>query len=154
MTDLLPDTLRRLYTDPGEYIDSYHPLIRDFAGTAAGPATATRPACSIEQSATVSAITPTSTCARLKTFRALNVLAAGVGNCLGKAALYAAVCGVHGLFARVGFEDIKITHYYRANDYFGFFLPAFLLVSLFENVCMILGWEFFCSGIVISARKP
>src|SRR5262249_27348319 len=31
MTELLPDTIRRLYTDPGEYIDSDHPAVQDFA---------------------------------------------------------------------------------------------------------------------------
>ena len=35
MTDILPDTLRRLYTDPGEYIDSDHPAVQAFAGAAA-----------------------------------------------------------------------------------------------------------------------
>ena len=32
MTDILHDTLRRLYTDPGEYIDSDHPSVQNFAG--------------------------------------------------------------------------------------------------------------------------
>ncbi|MGT2439701.1 hypothetical protein ACU4GH_32495 [Bradyrhizobium betae] len=31
MTDSLPDTIRRLYTDPGEYIDSDHPAVQQFA---------------------------------------------------------------------------------------------------------------------------
>jgi hypothetical protein len=31
MTSHLPDTLRRLYTDPAEYIDSDHPAIDKFA---------------------------------------------------------------------------------------------------------------------------
>ena len=31
MTDILPDTIRRLYTDPGEYIDSDHPAVQQFA---------------------------------------------------------------------------------------------------------------------------
>ena len=34
MTNVLPDTIRRLYTDPGEYIDSDHPAVRDFTCTA------------------------------------------------------------------------------------------------------------------------
>jgi SAM-dependent methyltransferase len=58
------------------------------------------------------------------------------------------------LLAKSGFEDIEIRHYYRANDYFAFFLPAFLAVTLFENLCRGANWHFFCSGIVISARKP
>ena len=34
MTDILPDTIRRLYTDPGEYIDSDHPAVQQFASDA------------------------------------------------------------------------------------------------------------------------
>lgn len=58
------------------------------------------------------------------------------------------------LLAESGFEDVEIRHYYRANDYFAFFLPAFLVVTLFENLCRAANWRFFCSGMVISARKP
>ena len=43
------------------------------------------------------------------------------------------------LFLASGFRDVRITPYYRANDYFAFFLPFYLLVSLFENVCRKLG---------------
>jgi len=31
MTEILPDTIRRLYTDPAEYIDSDHPSVVAFA---------------------------------------------------------------------------------------------------------------------------
>ena len=34
MTNDLPDTIRRLYTGPGEYIDCDHPAVRNFAGAA------------------------------------------------------------------------------------------------------------------------
>ena len=53
-----------------------------------------------------------------------------------------------------GFEDVEIRPFYRANDYFAFFLPAFLMVTLFENLCRAADWRFFCSGMVIYARKP
>ena len=42
-----------------------------------------------------------------ETFRASSVLAAGNGYCVGKAALYAAACRVHGIPARVGFADVR-----------------------------------------------
>jgi hypothetical protein len=58
------------------------------------------------------------------------------------------------LLTAVGFSDIEMTHYFRANDYFAFFLPAYFLVSFFENICATLGWTYFCSGVVVSARKP
>ncbi len=35
MTEILPDTIRRLYTDPAEYIDSDHPAVVAFAQTTA-----------------------------------------------------------------------------------------------------------------------
>ena len=35
MTETLPDTIRRLYTDPAEYVDSDHPAVVAFAEAAA-----------------------------------------------------------------------------------------------------------------------
>jgi hypothetical protein len=58
------------------------------------------------------------------------------------------------LFEDVGFEDVRATCFYRANDYFAFFFPAFVAVTAFENLCRRLGWSYFASGFVISGRKP
>ena len=58
------------------------------------------------------------------------------------------------LLEGTGFEEVDVLPYYRANDYFAFFTPAFLLVTAFENLCWRLGWSSFASGFVISARKP
>jgi hypothetical protein len=58
------------------------------------------------------------------------------------------------VFGDVGFEDVRVRIFYRANDYFAFFLPAFIAVTAFENVCKRLGWSYFASGFVISGRKP
>lgn len=52
-----------------------------------------------------------------------------------------------------GFVDIDIEHFYRANDYFGFFLPAYIIVTLFENFCAMLKLNFLASGFVTSARR-
>lgn len=57
------------------------------------------------------------------------------------------------LFEEEGFMDIKVKSYYRANDYFAFFTPAFILVSLFENICKMSNLDVFSSGFIISARK-
>jgi SAM-dependent methyltransferase len=57
------------------------------------------------------------------------------------------------LLERQGFVDIKIISYYRATDYFAFFLPAYLAVALFENFCSSFNLRFFASGFVVSARK-
>ena len=59
-----------------------------------------------------------------------------------------------GLFRQAGFADIDIKPFYRASDYFAFFLPAYVVVALFENMCSGLGLRTFCSGFVISAVRP
>jgi hypothetical protein len=58
------------------------------------------------------------------------------------------------LFEGVGFEDVHARAFYRANDYFAFFFPAFIAVTAFENICKRFGWSYFASGFVISARRP
>ena len=58
------------------------------------------------------------------------------------------------LFEDVGFEDVQVTNYYRANDYFAFFFPAFVAVTAFENICKAFGRTYFASGFVITGRKP
>jgi hypothetical protein len=57
------------------------------------------------------------------------------------------------VFEGVGFEDVQVRSFYRANDYFAFFFPAFIAVTAFENICKLLGWSYFASGFVISGRK-
>ncbi|RWK37341.1 methyltransferase domain-containing protein [Mesorhizobium sp.] len=58
------------------------------------------------------------------------------------------------VFRREGFEKVDVMPFYRASDYFAFFLPAYLGVALFENLCSVLNWRVFSSGFVISASKP
>jgi hypothetical protein len=57
------------------------------------------------------------------------------------------------LFRETGFEEIDIDIHYGANDYFSFFIPAFVLVTAFENICRALGLRYFASGFVVSACK-
>ena len=52
-----------------------------------------------------------------------------------------------------GFVDVDVKAYYRANDYFSFFTPLFLIVTAFENFCRKLGLDMFASGFVVSATK-
>lgn len=56
-------------------------------------------------------------------------------------------------FCDAGFTDIQIQPFYRANDYFAFFTPAFIIITLFENACRWLNVSSFASGFIISARK-
>ena len=58
------------------------------------------------------------------------------------------------LFAGQGSTEIDLRCFYRASDYFSFFLPAYLIVVLFEIACAVLGLRFFASGFIISARRP
>lgn len=57
------------------------------------------------------------------------------------------------LFSKHGFTDMEVNVYYRANDYFAFFVPFFVLVTIFENVCKIFDLRMFASGFIISARR-
>ncbi len=57
------------------------------------------------------------------------------------------------LFVASGFTDVRVQPFYRANDYFAFFVPAFVLVTAFENLARTLGWTYFASGFVISATR-
>lgn len=54
------------------------------------------------------------------------------------------------LFRQAGFEAIEVAPYYRANDYFAFFVPVFLLVSLFENMCRLFNLRLFVSAVPIT----
>src|SRR5579871_3033787 len=109
MTDQLPDALRRLYTDPADYIDSDHPNVETFARAAVAPDASDRTKASQLYTAVRNGIryNPYVNMRVSETFRASSVLAAGVGYCVGKASLYAAACRVHGIPARVGFADVK-----------------------------------------------
>ena len=57
------------------------------------------------------------------------------------------------LFKKAGFESIDIKAFYRATDYFAFFLPAYLACALFENIVERLDIKFLASGFVITGRK-
>lgn len=109
MTAHLPDTISRLYTAAGEYVDSDHPAVEAFARDAVPSDASVRDKASrlytvvrdgIRYNPYVSMRSPES-------YRASSVLAAGNGYCVGKAALYAAACRVDGIPARVGFADVR-----------------------------------------------
>ncbi|MFV0281513.1 MAG: transglutaminase-like domain-containing protein [Rhodoblastus sp.] len=109
MTDPLTESERRLYLDPGDYIDSEHSAVMAFAHEHAPAGASAREKASLLYKAVRDAIryNPYVNMRTLETFRASSVLAAGNGYCVGKAALYAAVCRVHGIPARVGFADVR-----------------------------------------------
>ncbi|QOZ28993.1 transglutaminase family protein [Bradyrhizobium sp. CCBAU 51753] len=109
MTDMLPATISRLYTEPAEYIDSDHPAVEAFARAAVPSDAGPRDRAARLYTAVRDGIryNPYVSMRRPESFRASSVLAAGNGYCVGKAALYAAACRVHGIPARVGFADVR-----------------------------------------------
>ncbi len=109
MTDILHDSERRLFLDPGDYIDSEHPAVVAFARRSAPAEASDREKAGALYKAVRDGIryNPYSDMRSPETFRASSVLAAGNGYCVGKAALYAAVCRAHGIPARVGFADVR-----------------------------------------------
>lgn len=52
-----------------------------------------------------------------------------------------------------GQKILLIKAFYRANDYFNFFLPLYVLISGFENICRKYDWILFSSGYIIVACK-
>ena len=53
----------------------------------------------------------------------------------------------------VGFSRVTIRCYYRATDYFAFFVPLFLLVAFLENVFQRFNISIFSSGVLLVASK-
>jgi len=57
------------------------------------------------------------------------------------------------LLREQGFTEVEFQIFYRANDYFAFFIPLYIVVSIFENVCRKLNFTLFASGFVVSAKR-
>lgn len=57
------------------------------------------------------------------------------------------------LLLKHGFKDLDFKVYYRANDYWAFFIPLYILFSLMENVTRMFNIKILASGFVVTARK-
>jgi len=92
MTEIMPDTIRRLYTDPAEYIDSDHPSVERFAVAAVPAGASDREKASLLYTAVRDGIryNPYVNMRTPETFRASSVLAAKPVFVIGGASLYAA----------------------------------------------------------------
>lgn len=88
--------------------------------------------------------------------RLIRVLRSGAVEVTGYPAFFdhCSVGEMSELFNNCGFEKIDVLPYYRANDYFAFFVPFYVVVSLIENLCARLNWTALASGFVISAERP
>ena len=98
-----------LYLSPAEYVDSDHPRVREKAVEVAG-GTPDR----VEQTRRLYHAVrdgirydPYIDYTDPETYRASSVLQAGHAYCVGKAALYAALCRAVGIPARIGLADVK-----------------------------------------------
>ncbi len=58
------------------------------------------------------------------------------------------------LFRKAGFNEIRTVVYYSPTKYFLVFVPAYVLMASFMQLCRAFGFRYFCSGFVISARRP
>jgi transglutaminase-like putative cysteine protease len=103
------DTERRLFQSPAEYVDSDHPLVRERAHelTAAQSDPTDKVRALYRAVRDGIRYDPYVDYTGLETFRASSVLQAGVGYCVGKAALFAALCRASGLPARIGLADVR-----------------------------------------------
>ena len=50
-------------------------------------------------------------------------------------------------------QRVKIYCFYRANEYFSFFVPFYVTVTLFENFCRHFNINIFCSGFIVEVEK-
>lgn len=53
----------------------------------------------------------------------------------------------------MGYKNIRIIAFYDASDYFRFFFPFYIVVTLWERICRKLKIEQLCSGFIIVAEK-
>ena len=99
----------RLCLSPAEFIDSDDPAIGEMAATVAGSAGSVVDKVRLLFAAVRDDIQydPYVDYTNPEVFRASNVLSARRGYCVGKAALYAALCRAIGVPARLGLADVK-----------------------------------------------
>jgi transglutaminase-like putative cysteine protease len=93
---------------PGRYIDSGHPAVVSFVkANAAGEDPLARAVSLYYAVRDGIRYNPFLDFSKEETFRASHCIEAGVGFCIGKAALLAACARADGIAARVGFADVK-----------------------------------------------
>ncbi|HEX2553300.1 MAG TPA: transglutaminase family protein [Microvirga sp.] len=109
MSETAAEAADRESLSPGEYVDSGHPEIRAFAeARTEGARTSDERARALYRAVRDEIrYDPYVDYTDLETYRASSVLKRGSGYCVGKAALYAALCRAVGIPARVGFADVR-----------------------------------------------
>jgi len=95
-----------VYLAPAEYIDSDHPAIVRLAKDVPAGASPVEKARRYYMITRETRYDPDLDYSDPETYRASSVLRAGAGYCVGKAALFAALCRAGGVPARVAFADV------------------------------------------------
>jgi transglutaminase-like putative cysteine protease len=105
----LSASLRRLYLDPADYVDSEHPDVQRYAHAVLAGKDDPRDKVHAIYHAVRDDIRydPYVDYRDPETFRASTVLTARRGYCVGKASLFAALCRIAKIPARLGFADVK-----------------------------------------------
>ena len=105
----MQDSHRALFTSPAEFVDSDHPAVIAEAERLTSGVTEPAARARILYDAVRDSIRydPYGDYLDPATYRASAVLAAGTGYCVGKAALYAALCRAVEIPARIGLADVK-----------------------------------------------
>jgi transglutaminase-like putative cysteine protease len=104
---ILESDSNAVYLAPAEFIDSDHPAIKAFVAETISPhASPTEKAKRLYLAAREVRYDPDLDFSDPEVYLASSVLRAGAGYCVGKAALYAALCRAAGVSARVGFADV------------------------------------------------
>jgi transglutaminase-like putative cysteine protease len=100
---------QRLYLSPAEYVDCDHASIRRHAENLTSQVDSSAERARILYDAVRDEIRydPYVDYTSREVFRASSVLASGRGYCVGKAALYVALCRAAGVPARVGLSDVR-----------------------------------------------
>ena len=102
-------TEQRLYLSPAEYVDSDHASILRYADKLTAKLASAAERARILHEAVRDEIRydPYVDYTDREVFRASGVLASGRGYCVGKAALYTALCRAAGIPARIGLSDVR-----------------------------------------------
>ncbi len=96
-----------VYLAPAEFVDSDHPAIKAFVAETVSPyASSTEKAKQLYLASREIRYDPDLDYRDPEIYRASSVLKAGGGYCVGKAALFAALCRAGGVPARVAFGDV------------------------------------------------
>jgi len=60
---------------------------------------------------------------------------------------------LHNYLHSLNFKKVEIKPFWGASDYFAFFFPFFILISIFNRICEKLNLVTFASGLIVYAKR-